>query len=119
MTIKQKQNLHKEGLARKTGRLRGAKKSWWPIVNAVIYISVFIGGICYIAGINDLSIKGFKLQDMKTRAAAIESENANLELQITQIESYENLTARAREIGMVGVDKIDYISAVNGAVARK
>jgi hypothetical protein len=118
MTIKQKQNFNGGCFADKNGR-KGQKKSWWPIVNAVIYIFIFMGGIYYIAGINDLSIKGFKLQDLKNRSVVIKKENEDLELQIMRLESYENLTARAAEISMVRVDRIDYVSAANDEVAKR
>ncbi len=36
-----------------------------------------------------------------------------------ELESYENIAKRAEELKMVKVDKIDYITIVDGVVAKK
>ena len=80
---------------------------------------IIISGAYYIIGANDLSIKGFVLNDLKTRADALAKENQDIETQVMRLESYDQIAAKSRELKMVAVERIEYITIVNGEVAKK
>jgi cell division protein FtsB len=95
------------------------RKSKLMILNKFLFVVIFISGIYFVATINDLSIKGFVLQDLKKQVNNLSSENRNIELQIMELESFDSIAKRASDMKMVRVDKIDYISVVKENVAMK
>lgn len=91
----------------------------WDIFNKFLIILIITSGIYYMISINDLSIKGFMFQELKTKLAGLKNENNCMELEIMELESYEYINSRAQNLEMVKVDKIDYITMVDEAVAKK
>ena len=87
--------------------------------NQVVLILVIILGVYYIAGINDLTVKGFELQELKASAMEIEDNNNNLELRIMSLGSYNNLSERIADLDMVAVGKVEYISGASSFVAKR
>ena len=67
--------------------------------------------------VNDIAIKGFVIKDLKVKIAELSEENKGIELKIYDLKSLEGISARALEMKMVKVDKIDYITVINGDVA--
>ncbi len=80
---------------------------------------IFVACIAYIVTINDLSIKGFILQDLKGQISQLEVDNEQYELSAMNLESYELINERAQKLGMVKVDDIKYVSVIDPAVAVK
>ena len=78
---------------------------------------IFVVCIGYIATINDLSIKGFILQDLRSNISQLEIDNEQYELKAMNLESYELINERAQKLGMVKVDDIKYVSVIDGSVA--
>lgn len=78
---------------------------------------IFVVIIAYVVTINDLSIKGFVLQDLRTNISQLEIDNEQYELKTMNLESYGLINERAQKLGMVKVDDIKYVSATDGAVA--
>jgi len=87
--------------------------------NKVLACMIFVTMIAYVVIINDLSIKGFILQDLKKNISQLEIENEQFELSAMSLESYEFINERAQKLGMVKVDDIEYISMLGTAVAVK
>lgn len=87
--------------------------------NKFLFALIIILGLCYLAGANDLSIKGFKLQELKKEAREAGNENSRLELKKTSLGSYNNLSERVKTLGMVPAGKIDYLESGEEAVAVK
>jgi len=88
-------------------------------LNKFLALMIIVGGVYYLSGTNDLTIKGFELQELNIRANKLTLENQDMESKITLLKSYNNLSERAKNINMVAVGEIDYISVINGAVAKK
>jgi len=88
-------------------------------LNKFLFIIIVAAGVYYLAGINDLTVKGFKLQEEKGKINLLKEENAVLELKTTGLESYNNLSERAKELKMVAVGEIDYITVQSSIVAKK
>lgn len=120
MTQKQKRKIkdlsHHNGYAKDKDK---SQKICWRILSNLLVVLIISSGIYYVIGINDLSAKGFVMQELKIKLAAISNENRDMELKIMELESYENIDQRADSLKMVKVDKIDYFTIVNEAVAKK
>lgn len=90
-----------------------------PVVNRImtVLIIVLFGG--FLIATNDLSIKGFVLSEMKLKLSDLEKNNQKLQLQVMELQSYDNIDKKARARNMVKVDKIEYISLAKEEVAKK
>lgn len=87
--------------------------------NKILFFLIIILGVYYVAGMNDLTVKGFKLQELKISAEEAATEGADLEQKIISLKSNGNLSRRVGGLGMVAVGNVEYISVVSGAVAKK
>jgi len=88
-------------------------------LNGFLLLLIIIGSLYYITGINDLVIKGFKLQALKVTVNYLVGENKKMNVETMALKSYGNLAKRIENLNMVAVDNIDYIKADNGvALAR-
>ncbi|MDD5031620.1 MAG: hypothetical protein PHR36_01080 [Patescibacteria group bacterium] len=88
-------------------------------LNKFLFVIIIAGGVYYLAGINDLTVKGFKLQEGKNKINLLKEENAVLELKATGFQSFNSLSERAEELKMVAAGEIDYITIPSGIVAKK
>ena len=92
--------------------------SWKLLSGTIIFLAV-LSGLCYVITINDLAVKGIVLEELKKEATKQNNLTNNYELVIMEMESYDNINKRAKEMKMVKVDKIDYITINNEDVAKK
>ena len=94
----------------------------FKILNKLIFSFIIISVLYYITGINDLTVKGFRLQELKTEVSKLQEENRNVKLKVMALESYSNLSERAKELNMVAMgEDVEYITVTAGAsvVAKK
>lgn len=118
MIKKQKQNRKTEfGGFNRPGS--DGKRPWLRALNKFLFAAVIAAGLGFVVGVNNLSIKGFVLRELKIRLAEAENDRDSRELRIMELESYENLQARAHDMKMVKVDRIDYVTVVNDEMAKK
>ena len=85
--------------------------------NRMLFLLIIICGVYYMASINDLSVKGFKLLEFKEKISQLNSENNKLELEVMSLGSYGNLNQRVERLNMVAVGEIDYIVGSEAVVA--
>lgn len=88
------------------------------LVNKIIFLAAFLMFGAYIFGANALSVKGFELSEMNKQINDLNDSNTELELNIMKLESYALVNERIKSLGLVKVEKIDYITPSIG-VARK
>jgi len=121
MTQKQKKHLQSSGkLSRFQNKTKIDKnRQYLALLNKVIAISCIVCGFYYMASMNNISIKGFVLKELKTELSLLEQVKETAELKVMELESYEHISRRASELEMVKVDKIDYITVTDTAVAVK
>lgn len=91
----------------------------WKLINRAILCLAVLSGLCYIVTINDLAVKGIVLEELRKESMEQNGLTADYELSIMKMESYENISKRAKDMKMVKVDKIDYITINNEGVAKK
>lgn len=88
------------------------------ILNGLMLAAIFLIGAAYLVGVNDLAIKSFVLQGERKKLKQIEAEASELELKAMALSSFNVLSQKISGLGMVKIDKIDYLK-VPGAVAMK
>lgn len=89
-------------------------------------INIFLGGVAmvlgvfYLININDLTVKGFALKELKSKSNLLLSDNRDYEAKIMNLQSYNNLNDKVKKLNMVAVSEVEYLSTVNtGSLARK
>ncbi|MFH1523196.1 MAG: hypothetical protein ABIE43_05275 [Patescibacteria group bacterium] len=88
-------------------------------INRVLILLIVACGIFYLTGINDLTVKGFKMQELKKKIRQISSENKDIEHKTMSLESLKYLDERAKNLRMVAVGDINYIEVGGELVAKK
>jgi hypothetical protein len=88
-------------------------------LNKLIGFSIVIILGFYIASINDMVVKGFRLQELRKEKNSIVDINKELENKRINRESYSEVSKRVEGLKMIAVNNIEYIEMVNGAVAKK
>lgn len=114
MTETQIQNTKTKTIFKTTKNIFNLK-----LINVCLWTLIIFSLGYYLTSINDLIVKGFEIQDLKTRVNKINDENKNLELKITLMKSYDNLSERVGSMKMVAVNNVSYIDVKTGAVAMK
>ncbi len=85
--------------------------------NRAIAASLVIISVAYIGTINDLSVKGFVLQELRGKVTELSAENERSEIAAMELESFDRISARASKLGMQKIDELRYASRVDGKVA--
>lgn len=87
--------------------------------NRLLFLSFLLLLCAYIANINDMVVKGFKLQELRKEKSSLVEINKDLENKKINYQSYGELSKRVGDLKMVAVSDVDYIEIVSGAVAKK
>jgi len=88
-------------------------------LNKALLFAIIILGIYYIAGTNDLTIKGFALSDLKAQKNKLVEANNKLEFNALISSSYSNIKEKVSNLKMVAVGEVSYLTAGVGVVAKK
>lgn len=118
MTVKQKQK-YRSSHHKSRKKNRSSKERYFGLANKLIAVLIIASSVYYIISINDISIKGFVLEDLKHQASELAGINEEAELRAMALQSYEAIDLRAEELKMVKVDRIDYITVSEEAMALK
>ena len=99
----------------------GKRKNILNLGLLISFVSLMIIGasVSYILVKNDLSVKGFVINDLQKQVNHLNNKKDTLELDLTSIESYSNLALRVEGLGMIKAEKIDYINANDDYVATR
>lgn len=89
------------------------------IINIFLGGLVIVLGVFYLININDLTVKGFALKELKSQSNLLLSDNKDYEAKIMNLQSYNNLNDKVKKLNMVAVSEVEYLSANSGAIARK
>jgi hypothetical protein len=88
-------------------------------LNKILFIFIIILGISYLAGANDLAIKGYALSDLKEQSGKLADENKKLELRAMDLSSYSAVSEKINNLKMVAVGNIDYLNGKIESVAKR
>ncbi len=90
--------------------------SW---LNASIVVCLAFSLIYYVVGVNDLTVKGFDLQEKQTQVRALAVENENYQDMAMTKESLYSVKSRVNDLDLVAVEDVSYITITNTTVAKK
>jgi len=88
-------------------------------INKALLFAIIILGVYYIAGTNDLTIKGFTLSDLKGQKNKLVEANNKLELNALTSSSYSNIKEKISNLKMVAAGQVSYLTAEAEVVAKK
>ena len=88
-------------------------------INKALLFAIIILGVYFIAGTNDLTVKGFVLSDLKGQKNKLVEANNKLELNALTSSSYLNIKEKVSGLKMVAAGEISYITVGAGVVAKK
>ncbi len=100
---------------KKPGMIRISLK----LVNSFFMAAALVLGTYYLISVNDLSVKGFVLKELKSEVSLLESENIELQNRVSSLQSYDSVLTRINSLGMVAVGDMQYISKGQMAVAKR
>ncbi len=90
----------------------------FKFVNGLLLVLISISIVYYVAGINDLVVKGFELQELRSHSESLSNENKNYNNYVTSLKSYNNLEKRIERLGMVETGEVDYIRKQSAVAVR-
>ncbi|MFA5359340.1 MAG: hypothetical protein WC349_00050 [Patescibacteria group bacterium] len=104
----------------KTKKLLSIKKIFnLKNFNKIVFFAIIVISVYYVAGVNDLSIKGFALTELRQEKNKLIEANNKLELNALNSSSYSNIKEKVVDLKMVAAGEISYLSSVTEAVAKK
>lgn len=83
------------------------------LINKVLFTLILIFGIYCVISINDLSIKGFAIKDLKKQTQELEQKKQEIEIKIAYLKSYNALDAKIKDSNFVAIKDIEYIKIGN------
>ncbi|MFA5163422.1 MAG: hypothetical protein WC441_02720 [Patescibacteria group bacterium] len=89
------------------------------MLNLGLFSLILLFGLAYVVCINDLTVKGFALKELKVRATSLANENQEIEDKVMAIQSYNNLVEKVKGLNMVAVGEVDYLTLNKNMVAKK
>ena len=119
MTKNQKEKFKNHNKRRSTSSRKRKNFMNLGFLISLFSLMIFSSSISYVLVKNDLSIKGFVINDLQKELNHLKNKNEGLELDLTSLESYSNLALRVEGLGMVKAEKVEYISINDGNVAMK
>ncbi len=100
-------------------RPKSKHKFSWRILNIFLACACVVFGVAYLVSMNDLTVKGFALKDLKSRSRMLSEENQELQAKSLTLQSYAAISPRLRELNMVAVEDVAYLSPKSPVVAKK
>lgn len=102
-----------------TGRIEISRRLNLRFLNLFLgSITVLLSGY-YLVNVNDLTVKGFALRELKSEATILTSENLDKEAKIMNLQSYSNLNEKVKKLNMVAVGEVEYLTINQTVLARK
>ena len=80
------------------------------LVNIGIFSVLSVLGVFYLISVSNLTVQGFALQELKTKALAINDEKLSNEEKVNKLQSYYSLSARTKGLNMVAIGDIEYLN---------
>lgn len=102
------------------GQIDRPKSNWKINLINFIFIALIIFGVSYyLASMNNLVVKGFKLQELKKQSSQLINENQEFSSKKVALESYRNIDQKLRDLRMVAIDQIEYVTVKDEIIAKK
>ncbi|HNX11079.1 MAG TPA: hypothetical protein PKI61_02970 [bacterium] len=95
------------------------KKCYLGAINFLLLIAVVVGGAYYLVGMNNLVVKGFKLEELRHQVGVLNGANQDFKNKKLAMESYGSLDQKIKDLKLVAIDQIEYISVGSEVLAKK
>lgn len=91
-----------------------------PVALGFVTILIFsLVGLFYLAQSNQITTKGYALQELQQQEDKAVSENERLQVEAARLESLNKAKSKAGDLSMVPVKELKYFSTTNLALANK
>lgn len=87
-----------------------------PLIAICLFVLILAGGVTYIIEINATAATGFQIRSLQQKVQQLEKVQKELEFRQSDAQSLDVLHAKAQELQLVSVDKVETLSET-GAVA--
>ncbi len=88
-------------------------------IRIVIVAFLVVSSLAYFWQITSLSVRGFKIKDLENSIQQLKKDNQKLELEATDKEAMLNVEEKVKGLGLVAVEKVDYLTVVSPVVAMR
>ena len=95
------------------------KSGLFGAFNLCLVLFLLVGGFFFLKSMDDLMVKNLELEQSKAQLNLLHEERRDMELKKNSLESYENVSSRLKDLSMVKVSEIDYISIGDDSLAKK
>ena len=86
---------------------------------AAVGIALLLSAVLYLVQVNGLATKGYVVEDLERSTSELADRNRRLEAVVPQRQSFRQVSGRVSELGMVSLQRVQYVGAELGvAVAR-
>lgn len=89
------------------------------MINSILFICILALGGFYVATVNDLTIKGIKIQELKSQVSYAKERNRNLAVEVASLKSYNSLVKRTEGLNLTTAQEVEYIKVLRQTVAKK
>jgi cell division protein FtsB len=79
------------------------------IGSLLILILVSLLGWLYLTQASQVTTTGYRIYELERERASLQRENAKLMLEIAELERLESVEARARQLGFVSPERLEYL----------
>ena len=87
------------------------------ILNIVIIGLIVVMGMSYLVEVNRATTKGYKIRDLERQINQLEESTQKVEMEIAELQSLDSIEQREEKLGMVPVDRIEYVKVPGTSVA--
>ncbi len=98
---------------------KAAKRLNLKRLNLALFVVAAVLGGFYLVNINELTVQGFVLQELKAKANNLASERTEIEEKINSAQSFYALSSKVSELNMIEASDIEYIKAQDHSIAKK
>ena len=87
----------------------GSLNARTAIGSILIFILVSLLGWLYLTQASQVTTTGYRIYELERERARLQRENAKLRLEIAELERLEDVKARARQLGFVPPEQVEYL----------
>lgn len=119
MTKTQKQKFKNHNKQRRLGSKKRKAALDLNLFIIILLGAILVNAVSYVVVKNDLSVKGFVINELQKELYSLEEKKSKLEVEAMSMQSYNNVAKRVEGLEMIKVGKIDYINLNGDYVAKK
>ena len=95
-------------------RLLNLKTMSLVIVSLVVFM-----GVMYIVQTNTIAVSGYQMKELENRFIELKEEEQTLKLQVTQLQSLQNIEQKISGLSMEPITQVEYLSPTASMIATR